>query len=53
MSRWAIANIEADERKVDLAELICLCEILDIGLADLLRGRDPEAARARRALGVQ
>jgi hypothetical protein len=45
-------RVEKDMRRLDLEELVCLCEIIDVTLADLLRGRDPDAVRAPRAFGL-
>jgi DNA-binding XRE family transcriptional regulator len=50
MTKWTIADIEKDERRVSLDELVGFCTVLDVTLADLLRGREGETAR--RALGL-
>ena len=50
MTKWTIADIEKDERRVSLDELVGFCTVLDVTLADLLCGREGETAR--RALGL-
>lgn len=52
LARATYADAEAGRRRLALEEAVAVCAALDVGLADLLAGSDPEATRARAALQV-